>query len=56
VSVLRGLLHGLLGALLERIGVAPAFGAAVAAALAVQTASLKLVLAKNPPAPAGPGT
>jgi hypothetical protein len=52
VSVLRGLLHGLfafasffvvLSALLERVGLAAAFGAAVAVALLVQTGSLWLL-------------
>ncbi len=50
-AVLRGLLLGLfafaaffvtLGALIERLGIGPAFAAAIVAALAVQTASLLL--------------
>ena len=50
-NVLRGLLMGLfsfaaffvaLGATIERLGIAPAFAAAIAAALAVQTVSLLL--------------
>ena len=56
VEVLRGLLLGLfsfagffvvLGALIERVGVAPAFAAAVALALLVQTASLALIVGKT---------
>ena len=51
INVLRGLLLGLfsfaaffvaLGATIERVGIAPAFAAALAAALAVQTLSLLL--------------
>jgi len=56
VEVLRGLLLGLfsfagffvvLGGLIERVGVAPAFAAAGALALLVQAASLVLVVGKT---------
>lgn len=57
VEVLRGLLLGLfafagffvvLGALIERVGVAPAFAAAIATALAIQAGSLRLVRSVKP--------
>jgi hypothetical protein len=57
VQVLRGLLLGLfaftgfflvIGALIERLGIAAAFAAAIVTALAIQAASLRLVRAATP--------
>jgi hypothetical protein len=64
VQVLRGLLFGLfsfaafffvLGLLIVRVGLAPAFGAAIAAALLLQAGSFR-VITSSPTRPAGDRT